>query len=68
MRPEESLTLYSLCRGAEWHVLPEAGGWLDQPDWFVHDMGIISRRMEYLRRNKDRGKRAIEMLRKGKAG
>lgn len=45
--------------------MPEAGGWLDQPDWFVHDMALIARRMAYTRRREDKAKAAKDKLRKG---
>lgn len=46
--------------------MPEAGGWLDQPDWFVHDMALIARRMAYVRRREGKAKAAREKLeRKG---
>ncbi len=65
-RPEESLALYALCRATEWHVLPESGGLLDQPDWFLHDMVIIGQRYSHLRKKGDKGKKALEALRKGR--
>jgi len=58
------LQLFALCRSTDWHALPTAGGWLDQPDWFVHDMFIIGQRLGHLRRKKDRGRAAQERLRK----
>ncbi len=65
-RPDESLVLFGLCRMCDWAVLPEAGGWLDQPDWFVHDMALIARRMAYVRRREGKAKAAREKLeRKG---
>jgi len=65
-RPDESLVLFGLCRMCDWAVLPEAGGWLDQPDWFVHDMALIARRMAYTRRREDKAKAAREKLARGK--
>ena len=58
------MALFGLCRGTDWHTLPEAGGWLDQPDWFVHDAVIISRRLEHLRGQKNLGNKKLEELRK----
>lgn len=42
--------MFTLCSASQWAVLPEAGGWLDQPDDFLHDVGVITRRIAYLRR------------------
>jgi hypothetical protein len=53
VRPVESLKLFFLCDSGGWNSLANAGGWLDQPDWFIHDVSILNRRLSYLRKSAD---------------
>lgn len=62
--------MYMLCHATEWAHLPEPGGWNDQSEVFLHDAGIYSRRIAYLRAikktNEDRRKEAEKQLNKGR--
>jgi len=49
VNPERSWEMFMLCSGTDWSQLPRAGGWEDQDDGFLHDVGVISRRLAYLR-------------------
>lgn len=57
---------WTLCQAFQWRHLPRDGGLLAQDDVFLHDAGIISRRLEILRaarsRNKKRRKEAMERM------
>ena len=65
-RPDISWDLFCLCSATEWNALPYRGGWVDQPDWFIHDMRILTRRIAYLRKieahNKEIRKKAREQI------
>lgn len=52
--PEQNWDLFTLSSAAQWASLPEAGGWLDQSDSFLHDIGVFSRRITYLKRIRKR--------------
>jgi hypothetical protein len=54
VNPEESLSLYSLGEASSWSTLAVQGGWLDQPDWFIHDVLLLMARSNYLKRTKGR--------------
>lgn len=55
--PRRNWDLFALCSAAQWASLPESGGWLDQPEDFLHDVGVFTRRLSYLRRRRDFGKK-----------
>lgn len=40
--PEVSWQVYKLMEALDWKFLPYAGGLLDQPEWLIHDLLVIS--------------------------
>lgn len=67
--------LYTLCAASQWSVLPETGGWLDQAEDFLHDVGVFTRRIAYLRKKREfaqnqreAAERAMGGFRLGKRG
>lgn len=70
VRPERSWLQYSLCAAFEWRHLPREGGLDDQEEIFLHDAGIIARRLSQLRTvrkiNKERREEAERRL--GRSG
>jgi len=52
LEPEESIAMWQMCQATDWAHLPNAGGWLDQDDIFLHDALLIAKRLSMLRKRK----------------
>ena len=59
-----SLAQWTLCQAFQWRHLPRPGGLLDQDDAFLHDVGIIARRLEILRKAHETNKARREEAKK----
>jgi hypothetical protein len=62
--PDRHWDLYTLCDATQWAVLPREGGWENQDDAFLHDMGIITRRIAYLRKIEKINKKRRDQIKK----
>jgi hypothetical protein len=47
----QSLRLWELCEASNYALLPYAGGWLDQPQWFTDDVESLLLLAEWHRLN-----------------
>jgi len=48
-QPDLSLAIWKAMEATQWRHLPFPGGLLDQPDWLIHDLYIISWRRAVLK-------------------
>lgn len=48
-QPKMSLAIWKAMEATQWRHLPFPGNLLDQPDWLIHDLYILSWRRSVLR-------------------